>query len=270
MKALSKENINSLSKIIKQGEIVVLTGAGISAESNIPTFRGKGGLWEKYEPEKFANAVGLLTTFKNSPKEIVEFLDDFYSILFKATPNPAHFALANLEKKGILNCVITQNIDNLHYDAGSKKVYELHGNAFRIRCNGCFKSQYITKKKLEDIIIKLRQNKNLRIKLLKIFSQFFPRCSCGQRTRIDIVLFGELLPQDVLEEAYKAIEKAKFLFLIGTSGVVYPAAALPIYAKERGLKILEVNNQPSELSAICDYQILGKAGEILPELINDF
>ncbi|MFH1890694.1 MAG: Sir2 family NAD-dependent protein deacetylase, partial [Candidatus Kuenenbacteria bacterium] len=161
---------------------------------------------------------------------------------------------------------ITQNIDNLHQDAGSKSVFELHGNSYRLRCEKCQNKKIILKDQLKDIVKLLRENKNSRIKLLKIFNQFFPKCSCGGRFRIDIVLFGEMLPEDVLEESHRRLEKCGLVLLIGTSGVVYPAAGMPLAAKQRGARLAEINTKTSELSHLCDFQLLGKAGEILKEI----
>lgn len=266
----AKDNfINAtILEAFKNGQVVALTGAGISEESGIPTFRGENGLWSRYDPQLYAYPEGLLSVLRNDPDKIVDYLDDLYSILFRAKPNPAHLVLARMEKDKILKCVITQNIDNLHQDAGSDKVLELHGNAFRLRCDNCSKAYRLEKDNLSHIIEQLRKGKGSRQAILKALSRFFPRCDCKDRLRIDIVLFGELLPSGVLEESYREMEHCSLLVLIGTSGVVYPAASLPFYAKDRGIKILEINSVSSNLSAICDFQLLGKAGEILPQLVK--
>jgi len=264
----SKETFDqSIVQLLKKGNTVALTGAGISEESGIPTFRGENGLWAKYDPEIYADPAGLLSLFKKDSRKIAVFLEDLYATLFKASPNPGHLALAGLEKNKILNGVITQNIDNLHQDAGSKNVWELHGNAFRIRCADCGKKKILKREELSRLIEDLKISRS-RQKMLKVFSRLFPRCICKGRFRIDIVLFTELLPPGILEEAYRQIEKSSLLMLIGTSGAVYPAASLPIFAKERGVKILEINSATSNLSIISDYQIIGKAGEILPHLVK--
>lgn len=265
---IPEEARNYIKKIFKKGNVVCLSGAGISAESGIPTFRGKGGLWEKYDPEIYANTPGLVSIFRTRPQDLVDFMVDFYSVLLKAKPNPAHLALAALEKENILRAVITQNIDNLHQRAGNRKVIELHGNAYRIRCMLCQQKITFEKERLKEMIELLKINKTSRIKLLKIFSRYFPRCECGSRYRIDIVLFGEMLPQDELSRAYQELDHCDVLLLIGSSLVVYPAAALPLYAKERGAKLIEINIEPSTLSDSCDYQIRGEASEILPEILT--
>lgn len=253
-----------LKESFKKGNVVCLTGAGISAESGIPTFRGRGGLWEKYDPERYANAEGLVSVLRTDPGQIVNFIGDFYSLLLKAHPNPAHIALATLEKEGILSSVITQNIDNLHRQAGSRNVIELHGNAFRIICMGCQQKITLEKERLKELTQSLIRNRDSYIKILKVLSRYFSRCNCGSRYRIDIVLFGEMLPQDELSRAYKELSKCNTLLIIGTSLVVYPAAGLPLYAKKRGAKLIEINSQPSALSQFCDYKIIGSACEILP------
>jgi len=265
---ISKEVKDYIKKNFKRGKVACLTGAGISAESGIPTFRGKGGLWEKYDPQIYANTEGLLSRFRRYPADIVNFMVDFYSLLLKARPNPAHLALSVLEKDNILSVIITQNIDDLHQVSGSRSVIELHGNAFRIRCTECPRKITLEEDRLKEMIDLLKINQNSRIKILKIFSRYFPRCSCGSRYRIDIVLFGEMLPQDELAKAYKELDSCNVLLLIGTSLLVYPAAALPLYAKERGAKLIEINTQPSSLSSLCDYKIMSAASRALPEILG--
>ena len=266
---ISQEIRNYIKNNFKKGEVVCLTGAGISAESGIPTFRGKGGLWEKYDPEVYANTEGLISVLRRDPEELVNFIVDFYSVLLKAAPNPAHRALALLEKENILSSTITQNIDDLHRQAGSRNVIELHGNAFRIRCMKCCKTTVFEKDKIREMLGLLKINKDSYIKILKVLSRYFPRCAtCGLRNRIDIVLFGERLPQDELTRAYKELDNCSAFLLLGTSLIVYPAAALPLYAKERGAKLIEINSEPSALSDSCDYRIIGRASEALPEILN--
>lgn len=250
----------------KTGNVVCLTGAGISAESGIPTFRGKGGLWEKYSPEIYATTMGLISTFETKPEKIVDFLDDFYSVVLKAKPNPAHLALANLERVGILKAVITQNIDGLHQQAGCRSVIELHGNAYRVRCITCLKTIIWERDRIKEMVELLKIHRQSRIELLRVLSRYFPKCGCGGRFRIDIVLFGEMLPEDALREAYRVLETCSLLLLVGSSLVVYPAAGLPIYAKGKGAKIVEINNDPSNFPS--DLLIAGKAGEILPEILK--
>ncbi len=265
---ISKALRDYIKKDFKKGKVVCLTGAGISSESGIPTFRGKGGLWEKYDPEVYAYNEGLVSIFRTHPQSLIDFVVDFYSLLLEAKANPAHLALSALEKENILSSIITQNIDNLHQEGGSRNVIELHGNAYRIRCMGCLKTITLEKGRLKEMVNLLKKYRDSRMQLLRVFSRYFPRCSCGLRYRIDIVLFGEMLPQDELSRAYKKLDDCNTLLLVGSSLVVYPAASLPLYAKKRGAKLVEINSEPSALSHLCDYEIQGRASEILPEILS--
>jgi NAD-dependent deacetylase len=260
--------VKYLKYAFNKGKAVCLTGAGISAESGIPTFRGKGGLWERYDPEVYAYREGLISLFQEKPADLVNFIVDFYSLLFKAKPNPGHLALGVLEKENRLRAIITQNIDNLHQEAGNRNVVELHGNSFRIRCEVCLKTLTLEKDRLKEMVAWLKRSRDSKVKILKVLSRYFPRCACGGRYRIDIVLFGELLPQDELTRAYKYLDEADALLIVGTSLLVYPAASLPLYAKEKGAKLVEINSEASVLSEMCDYKIMGKASDVLPEILN--
>ena len=266
---LSKEEKNYIKRIFKKGRVTCLTGAGISAESGIPTFRGKGGLWEKYDPLTYAHAEGLAGLFRNEPEKLVDFIVDFYNVLLEAAANAAHYCLAALEKEGVLRGLITQNIDNLHSLAGTRKISELHGNAFRLRCTGCGHRISLERGRLEELVQLLRASRDSRMKILKILSRYFCRCAaCRSRYRIDIVLFGEELPQAELDLAYKFLDESSSLMVIGCSLEVYPAAALPFYAKEKGLNLLEINSSATAFSRLCDYRITGNAAEILPKMME--
>jgi NAD-dependent deacetylase len=263
---LDKKAIDFIHNNFKRGKIVCFTGAGISQESGIPTFRGKDGLWEKYQPEIFATTMGLVSTFITRPERIVDFLNDFYPLVINAKPNPAHLALAQMEGAGILEAIITQNIDGLHQLAGARSVIELHGNAYRIRCLDCLKTISWERERIKEMVELLKIHRQSRIRLLKVLSRYFPKCECGGRFRIDIVLFGERLPEDALNQAYHVLGNCGLLLIIGTSLVIYPAASLPVYAREKGAKILEINNERSEFPA--DLFIQGKAAQILPQILK--
>lgn len=265
---ISKEVRHFIQHSLRHKRVVCLTGAGISCESGIPSFRGKKGLWEKYNPDTYGNREGLIFLFRENPQAIVDFVCDFYSLLLKAHPNPAHLALSVLEKENILRAIITQNIDSLHQGAGSRNVIELHGNAFRIRCTCCSKTITFERDRLKEMVELLKINRSSRIKLLKILSRYFPRCSCGFRYRLDIVLFGEMLAESELSRAYEQLDNCDVLLVIGSSLLVYPAAALPSYAKERGAKLVEINTEASALSDLCDYKIRGRASDVLPEILS--
>ncbi|MCX5708802.1 MAG: NAD-dependent deacylase [Candidatus Omnitrophica bacterium] len=263
------KEIAVVRNILKKGKIVCLTGAGISYESGIPTFRGNGGLWETYDPEVYGNMPGLVSIFRKSPEKLVGFISDFYNVLLQAKPNPAHLCLSYLEKSSLLKAVITQNIDNLHQQAGTRSIVELHGNAFRVRCRSCGATLKLEKDRVKEMVSLLKKARSSRVEVLKIFSRYCPRClKCKGRFRIDIVLFGEQLDETDLSRSRELLDDCRALLIVGSSLVVYPAASLPLYAKERGAKIIEINSQPSALSDICDFKIMGAATEILPEIIR--
>jgi len=252
----------------KDGGVVCLTGAGVSAESGIPTFRGKGGLWEKYDPQVYAYPEGLLGLLRARPRALVDFLTDLYTVLLEARPNPAHTALAALENKGIVQAVITQNIDNLHQRAGTRNCVEVHGNAFRIRCARCAVRITFERGRVNEMLESLRRGAGSANALRRIMSRYFPRCRCGGRFRIDVVLFGEPLPEDAFEEAVELVRGSKVLMLVGTSLAVYPAAGLPAYAKDAGAVLIEVNKEDTVFSKLCDHRIRACAGDALPQILH--
>ena len=223
-------------------KIVVLTGAGISAESGLATFRdSQTGLWSKFKPEELATA----DAFRRDPK----FVSDWYAWrrqqALAAEPNAGHFALAEMEKRAPKSLLVTQNVDGLHARAGSKRMVELHGNIHRFRCfeNDC-------------------SNENFDVE--------HGRCrSCGGHLRPDVVWFGEMLPVDAIETAIDSSEDCDVFFSIGTSSVVYPAADLWRRAKDSGAIVIEINKDPTPLTPLADYSFLGKAGEILPEMVTN-
>jgi len=259
----TEENYNVIRNIIDKGTVVALTGAGISKESGIPTFREKGGLWDRYDPSIYGSIVGLSSLFLFKPHRIKDFIVDIYEEIISVTPNPAHFALAKLEEEGKITCIVTQNIDNLHQEAGSNRVYELHGNIYVERCIRCGKRYKRSKEEIKEILDFLKS-----VRRYEILSKILPKCECGGRKRPDVVLFGESLPQKEFEEAYNEVRNCKSLLLVGTSGVVYPAASLPYLAKEVGATIIEISPEPTALSSLADRTIIGKAGDILPKLLK--
>ena len=255
-----------MRKALREGTLACLTGAGISAESGIPTFRGKDGLWERYDPGIYGYPQGLTGLLRQEPKKLADFIVDFYKTVCSAVPNPAHTALADLERAHRLTAVITQNIDNLHQQAGSRNVIELHGNCYRIRCVSCAKALTYEKDRLRELTLQLKRDGSSKIKIYRTMSRYFPRCSCKGRFRIDVVLFSEVLPHDQIEAAYENLRRAAVLLIIGTSLNVYPAASLPVYAREHGAVLVEINREPSALSRLCDFSIPGKASEIVPRI----
>ncbi|GAI00629.1 unnamed protein product [marine sediment metagenome] len=225
--------------------LFILTGAGISAESGIPTFRGTDGLWKNYS----ATDLATPEAFEKNPELVWEWYHWRQGIILKAEPNPAHFAVAELEKKFNNFLLLTQNVDNLHRRAGSKKVLELHGNIFRARCLSCGRIVHHQIEPGKEII-------NL------------PKCDCEGLLRPDIVWFGEQIPQDIWQASLEFLSAADTSIICGTSGIVWPAAAIPEMAKKNRAKIIEINLEPTPISSIVDVSILGKAGKILPLIIQ--
>ncbi|MDO9576076.1 MAG: NAD-dependent deacylase [bacterium] len=258
-----RDKYDRMRDIIYKGNVVALTGAGVSKESGIPTFREKGGIWDRYDPSIYGSILGLSSLFLFKPQRIRDFIVDVYEGIISAVPNPAHFAFAKLEEEGKIACIITQNIDNLHQNAGSKRVYELHGNLYMERCIRCGKRHKRSKEEIKGILDFLKSARRY-----EILSKILPKCECGGRKRPDVVLFGESLPQEEFEEAYNEVRNCKSLLLVGTSGVVYPAASLPYLAKEVGATIIEISPEPTALSSLADHTIIGKAGNILPKLLR--
>lgn len=229
--------------------VTVLTGAGISAESGVPTFRGGGGseIWTwRGRPVTELSSAELIAS---DPRLVWEWFDYRRGMLKDVKPNPGHFALAAWEQRFEEFTLVTQNIDDLHREAGSQNLLELHGNIWRARCLRCASVFEARESPLE-------QNP--------------PLCFvCGGPARPDVVLFGELLPVGVFERAEEASLGADLFFVIGTSAVVYPAAGLPVLAKQAGARIIEVNPEQTDISIYVDVTILGKAGDILPKFIKE-
>jgi len=227
---------------------VAFTGAGISAESGIPTYRGSGeaSLWSKYDPDKYAR----IDSFLDDPTYYWSFFrDERYPQLTSAPPNPAHHTLAHWESLGTLVCVITQNIDGLHRMAGSKDVIELHGNTQRIYCMDC-QAQYTAEEAYQRLQVMMP-----------------PDCEkCGGRIRPDVVFFGEMLPEGALERAYKEAGDCDLMLSIGSSLVVYPAADIPYQAQRSGAALVIINRDPTPLDVIAEAVIHDPAGEVLPKL----
>lgn len=219
------------------------TGAGISAESGIPTFRGKDGIWNKLNPEELAN----FNAFLKNPQLVWEWYNHRKKIIHESQPNKGHLAIAEFQNFFANVAVVTQNIDNLHRRAGSSTVFELHGNIERNYCIKC-KTQF---------------NSELD------FSSGVPKCSCGGMIRPDVVWFGEFLPQDQFRKSELASVDSDIFFIVGTSAIVYPAASLIFSAKENGAFLVEINIEETEVSSISDLSFFEKAGKILPEIIDE-
>jgi len=243
--------ISEATTLIKKSKYVTaLTGAGVSVESGIRPFRGPGGLWTEFgEPP-----MDGYRRFEEDPEKYWEEMLDsarvsrFGSGFQEARPNPSHYAFAKLEAMGVLRSLITQNIDNLHFEAGSVKVLEIHGNLHKLRCVVCG-ARFP------------RQNFDLSI--------LPPKCpSCGGVVKDDVVMFGEPIPKEVLRACLEEANRSDCMIVAGTSAIVYPAAGLPVTVKEMGGTIIEINPLKSELTEICDVSIRAPSGEAMPALVE--
>ncbi len=222
--------------------VAVLTGSGISAESGIPTFRGKDGLWKQFRAEDLATPEA----FARDPKLVWEWYDWRRGIIAKVEPNPGHRTLAKWEEFFHEFSVITQNIDGLHAKAGSKNILELHGNIWKVRCT---------------------KDKNVTENYTVPLTEIPPACPvCGAMLRPHVVWFGESLDTGILSRAFGLSSSCDVMLVIGTSAFVQPAASLPLRAAESGAKIIEINPDPTPLTSYAEISLPGKAGEILPAI----
>lgn len=244
------------------GFAVAFTGAGVSEESGIPTFRGRGGLWEEYPPAVYGNLPGLALAFLLRKKRLAGFASGVVSALAGASPNPCHVALAVLEKAGLLRGVITQNIDDLHTLAGSEKVCELHGNALRLRCTRCRSTRKLRREDLRRVEGTLARPGMTRRGLWEALKGYAAPCpECGGRTRPDVVFFGEGLPPGVLEESVELASRCDLLLVLGTTALVHPAAMVPRVALDAGARLVEVDPNPTPLSARAHLRIPYPCGQ---------
>ncbi len=245
--SMSDDLIKDVSEVLKSSKnLVVLTGAGISAESGIPTFRGKDGLWKKYRAEELATPEA----FRKNPGLVWEWYNFRREIIHSKKPNNGHIVLSKWENKGLFDsfAIITQNVDGFHIIAGNKNVFEIHGNIWKVRCTSCGKEEFNYEVPLKNIP---------------------PQCSCGGLLRPGVVWFGESLPSRELQMSFEALKLADVLLVVGTSGIVYPAASVPYYAKDNGAKIIEVNISETPITKYADYFLKGKSGEILPLIFEE-
>lgn len=230
-----------LDRLKRAERLVFFTGAGISAESGIPTFRGKDGIWNKMRPEELASIDG----FMKNPELVWEWYQHRRKIVNETQPHDGHKAISALEELYDVT-VVTQNVDNLHRRAGSRRIYELHGNLTRNFCMDC-RTEF-AESEIE-------------------YGSKVMRCKCGGMIRPDVVWFGEMLPQDEFLASEQAARDCDILFVVGTSAVVYPAAYIPIGAKQEGGYLAEVNIEPTDATRIMDVSFFGTAGEVLPQIL---
>ncbi len=230
-------------KLKDSRKIVFVTGAGISQESGIPTFRGKDGYWRKYDPMKLAS----IDAFYDDPKLVWEWYDDRRKNILDVKPNEGHFAISQMEEfKDVV--ILTQNIDGLHQRSGSTNVLELHGSIIRIKCTVC------------DFIDNITEN----------FESLPPKCKCGSMLRPDVVWFGEPLPQNIWQSAIKEASICDVMIIVGTSLVVSPANTLPVYAKQNGAILIEVNPEKTVMSNDMTLSIQATSVGVLPKMLSIF
>jgi NAD-dependent deacetylase len=227
---------------------LALTGAGVSAESGIPTFRGDGGLWTKYDPVKVAS----IDAFMNDPAAYWRVSKERGGVALAARPNAGHFALAALEAAGMLAAIVTQNTDGLHQDSGSRRVIEVHGSSRTVQCLDCGMRESRSE-------VQARLNDEMP-----------PRCRlCGSTfLKPTVVLFGEPMPAQAIQEAFALAREADVMLVVGSSLVVHPAADIPVAAVSSGARLIVVNAEPTPLDSLAEVVIHGRSGEVLPELVS--
>ncbi len=240
-----KSSQEAASLLARSRFAVVLSGAGISVESGIPDFRSVGGLWSRFDPMEY----GHIDSFRAHPGKVWKMLLEMDHLLSSAAPNPAHYAIAELERRGLVRCVITQNVDSLHQRAGSRNVIEFHGNGRTLRCDRCgarFSRDALT------------------------LSAIPPTCGCGGPIRPDFVFFGEDIPGEAYREAFKAASQCDLMLVVGTSASVAPASHLPQIAKEAHASVVVVNPERTDLpSWLVDVHVTAPAGSALPAIVEE-
>ena len=243
---LSAEVERIAEMILESKKVVALTGAGISTESGIPDFRGPQGLWKQVDPR-----TSTVQFFRQFPDIFWQFMVDRLGSMVRAEPNRAHYALVELERMGKLSSVITQNVDGLHIKAGSRNVIELHGSVREAVCLSCGKVV-----PMEEAMGKVKRG------------YLPPRCECGGVLKPNVVLFNEPLPEEAYRRALLESGTCDLMLVVGTSLQVYPAAYLPVVAKQRGARLVIINMEPTPLDDVADVAIHAKAGEALPAIVN--
>ncbi len=246
-----KEKIAKIAAKIKEGgKNLVFTGAGISTESGIPDYRSQGGIWDKFRPVYFDEFMSS----KQSRVEYWKRWEELYTDIARAKPNPAHTALARLNDMGLLQAVVTQNVDGLHQASGlpDEKIVELHGNTCRIRCMSCQKISPI-----DEVQQRLANGDTA------------PECECGGYLKPDTISFGQAMPVTEVEKSIALSGECDFFLIVGSTLVVQPAAQMPIYAKEKGAFLAIINLSDTPCDSICDVLIREKAGDVFPQIIEE-
>ncbi len=244
---MNDDTLHKAARWISRAErAVAFTGAGISVESGIPPFRGENGLWNKYPAELFD-----ISFFLDNPEQSWLLMREiFYELFGKVVPNAAHYALAELERAGILKAIITQNIDNLHTEAGSRAVYEFHGAIRKVICTACGRTS-----RVKDISLE----------------QLPPLCnSCSGILKPDVVFFGEGIPAHAYTGSFMEAERSDLFLVIGSTGEVAPANQVVMQAKQNGAGIIEINPEPSSFTdTVTDIYLQGKAAEVMEALLQE-
>ena len=246
-----KEKIAQIvTKIRKGGNNIVFTGAGISTESGIPDFRSQGGIWDKFRPVYFDEFMSSRDARQEYWRRWVE----LYQGIVRAQPNPAHLALAKLQEMGLLQAVITQNVDGLHQESGlpADKIIELHGNTCRIRCMSCRR---------------ISSTENIQQRLTAGDSA--PECECGGYLKPDTISFGQSMPVEEVEKAAALSRECDFFMVVGSTLLVQPAAHMPIYAKNNGAFLAIINLSETPCDQMCDVLIREKAGNVLQKIATE-
>ncbi len=246
--------------------LTILTGAGVSAESGIPTFRGAGGLWRTYQATELASPQ----TWNANPGLLWEFYNYRRQIMLDKKPNPAHHAIAKIEKRfreeNRQFHLITQNIDDLHLEAGSQNVTRMHGSLWLLRC--CLCSQIVENRNVPITpSFEGSGSPDPKAKQSNFQKEDLPKCSCGGILRPHVVWFGESLAIEDMEKSHEVSRECDLFLVVGTSAVVYPAAGLSVIAQRSGAKVAVVNLEPTTTDQVSDFNFQGKAGEILPDLL---
>jgi NAD-dependent deacetylase len=227
---------------------VVLTGAGTSTESGIPDFRSPTGIWARFDPLEY----GSIDAFRRDPRKVWSFYKPRVAMLTGAEPNPAHIALAELEQLGLVEAIVTQNIDLLHERAGSKEVVEVHGSIRTASCPGCGRTYELER------VLELLAGADA------------PECpGCGEILKPDVVFFGELLPSAAIDRAYELARRARLLLVVGSALEVFPVAGLPLETLGTGGEVAIVNRGPTAFDSQASLKVDGSAGEVLPQLVGE-
>jgi len=261
-----EKEIEEAAKIIsKATRGTAFSGAGHSEESGIATFRDPGGLWDLVDPMELGTAEGLIGALDRNAEKLLPIFMGMLDSFEQANHNPGHKALADLEAMGILTSVITQNVDNLHQEAGSVEVIEVHGNLFRMKCLSCSRIKHVERK---PFVSEIKEKLNAMTEFsLTSMASLAPVCdTCSSMMRPDVVMFGEAV-QD-LPKAFGIAQSTDVMLVLGTSGNVYPAAYFPVEAKKSGARVIVINPTENPFSAVSDVYIPLKTGAALPAIVD--